>query len=140
MKRTDLIINQTRRAVIVSLSAVIMSLLAVNHDASAADGGRITTSVELKHVQPLLRRVARLTEKGFGRAEADRVSAEIRAMPANQPRSWSFQIQYEQGNYPLEVRALLDELGTVDLDFATQGSLTAAVRNEVDTYLNAHNL
>ena len=120
--------------------SVIMSLSVLNCPVLAADAKRITTSVELRHVQPLLRRVASPLQGGFGRGEADKLAAEIRAMPANQPMSWSFNVRYRNAEYLLQVRALLDELGTVDLDFSASGELVSALRSNVDAYLNSHNL
>jgi hypothetical protein len=120
--------------------AAICYVIAAMMPARAADATRITTSVEIKHVQPLLRKVAHLMKQGFTRTEADKVAAEIRAMPAEQPMSWSFQVRFEGVIYPLQIRALLDELGTVDLDFATSPALATALRTDVDAYLNSHNL
>jgi hypothetical protein len=122
------------------LFVVIALLFSVNGAVSAAENARITTSVEIRHVQPLLRKVAHGLEGGFQRAEADRLAAEIRTMPANQSMSWSFTVRYRGVDHPLQVRALLDELGTVDLDFATSAALAPVLRSGVDTYLNAHNL
>ena len=36
------------------------------------------------------------------------------------------------------IRALLDDLGMIDLDFATTPELAPAVRSAVDSYLNGH--
>jgi hypothetical protein len=135
-----LTIRRRRISIIYGLFVVIMSSLVANNPVDAAEAARITTSVELRHVQPLLRRVATPLQSGFGRSEADRVAAEIRKMPANQPVSWTFTVRYRGSEYALEIRALLDELGTVDLDFATSQDLAPVLRIDVDGYLNAHNL
>lgn len=140
MKRLYLTIINPRKATKFLLMASIFFTLSAIIPVLAADEQRITTSVEIKHVQPLLRRVAHLLERGFSRSDADRLAAEIRAMPADQSRSWTFKVSYQHVDHPLEVRALLDELGTVDLDFATSAALGTALRTDVDAYLNAHNL
>jgi hypothetical protein len=123
----------SKKAFLVAIIAVV-SLFATISPVDAAD------SVELRHVQPLLRRVAHRIERGFSRNDADHLAAEIRAMPSEQPMSWSFQVHYQGADHALEVRALLDELGTVDLDFSTSAALAPALRTDVDAYLNAHNL
>ena len=123
-----------------TLMASICIVLSAFVPTSAAEEQRITTSVEIKHVQPLLRRVAKALEQGFSRSDADRVAAEIRAMPADKSRSWTFKVTYQHVEHPLEIRALLDELGTVDLDFSTSAALGKVLRTDVDAYLNAHNL
>ena len=140
MSRWVLTIIGIRKLRILLLSASIMCCFSVIPQLEGAEAARITTSVEIRHVQPLLRRVAHVLQGGFERADADRLAAEIRKMPANQPMSWSFTVHYHGGDHPLQVRALLDELGTVDLDFATSAGLAPVLRNDVDTYLNAHNL
>lgn len=140
MDRTNLTIIRSRNGSIYGLTVAMLWLMAAIVPSRAADATRITTSVEIKHVQPLLRRVAHVMDQGFTRTEADKLAAEIRAMPAEQPKSWSYQVRYEGGMYPLEIRALLDELGTVDLDFATSPALARALRTDLDAYLNSHNL
>ena len=140
MPRFNLTISQFQKSLIMALFSVMTLALSGIRSVEADEAARITTSVEIRHVQPLLRRVAHVLQGGFGRAEADRLAAEIRTMPANQPMSWSFTVRYHGGDHPLQVRALLDELGTVDLDFATSPGLAPALRSDVDAYLNAHNL
>lgn len=140
MASMNLTIISLKKWVSFAAIASIMSVFVTIMPASAADATRITTSVEIKHVQPLLRRVAHLMDQGFTRTEADKLAAEIRAMPAEQPKSWSYQVRYEGAMHPLEIRALLDELGTVDLDFATSPALAPVLRTDLDAYLNSHNL
>jgi hypothetical protein len=140
MKDQYLTIIHPRKAINFLLIASICVALSAIVPVLAADDQRITTSVEIKHVQPLLRRVAHVLEQGFSRSDADRLAAEIRAMPADQSRSWTFKVSYQHVEHPLEVRALLDELGTVDLDFSTSAALGKVLRTDVDAYLNAHNL
>lgn len=140
MSSPDLTIIARRMAAKMWLSASIILLLGSISPSLAADATRITTSVEIKHVQPLLRRVAHLMNQGFSRADADKLAAEIRTMPADVARSWSFEVRYKGSAQPLEIRALLDELGTVDLDFSTSPALAPALRADVDAYLNSHNL
>jgi len=130
----------SRKSAFLAIIASIMLPFAAISVATAADGERITTSLEIRHVQPLLRRITHVLNGGFERADADRLAAEIRAMRSNQPMSWSFTVKYRGAEHPLQVRALLDDLGTVDLDFTTSATLATALRVDIDAYLNAHNL
>jgi hypothetical protein len=100
---------------------------------------RITTSFDVKHADAVLKRVARLFSAGFTRAQADQLAQAIYAMKAELPMSWDFQVTYQGQPHPLQVRALLDDLGMVDLDFATSPQLAPAVRAAVDGYLNSLN-
>jgi hypothetical protein len=100
---------------------------------------RITTSFDVKHADAVLKRVARLFSAGFTRPQADQLAQAIYAMKAEQPMSWEFQVTYQGQAHLLQVRALLDDLGMVDLDFATSPQLAPAVRAAVDGYLNSLN-
>ena len=112
--------------------------LNVATSAQASDTGRVTTSFDVKYAAAVLRQVARLFAGGFDRGAADRVSQEIDLLKADQPRVWQFTVQYQGKPQRLEIRALLDDLGMIDLDFATAPELAPVVRNSVDTYLNGH--
>jgi hypothetical protein len=102
----------------------------------AADPVRVTTSFDVRFSSAVLHQVAHLFGSGFGRAEADRVSQEIDGLKADQPRTWHFEVQYQGKAESLEVRALMDDLGMIDLDFAASPEAARAVRAAVDTYLN----
>ncbi len=112
--------------------------LNVPTSALASDPGRVTTSFDVKYAAAVLRQVARLFAGGFDRSAADRVSHEIDALRADQPKVWQFTVQYQGKPQHLEIRALLDDLGMIDLDFATAPELAPAVRSSVDAYLNGH--
>ncbi len=56
------------------------------------------------------------------------------------PKSWDFTTLYKGSSQPLQVKALLDDLGMVDLDFATTAAVAPQVRAAVDGYLNSRNL
>jgi hypothetical protein len=101
---------------------------------------RITTSFELKHTEAVLKRVAKVFSSGFERAEAEHLAAEIATMPADVPKSWEFTTLYKGSSQPLKVKALVDDLGMVDLDFATTAGVAPLVRAAVDGYLNSRNL
>ena len=45
-------------------------------------------------------------------------------------------MQYKGKAQQLEIRALMDDLGMIDLDFATGSDAAPAVRAAVDGYLN----
>ncbi len=117
-----------------------MMLFALNMPvtANASDPGRVTTSFDVKYASAVLHQVARLFSGGFDRSAADQVSRDIDALKADQPKVWQFTVQYRGKPQPLEIRALLDDLGMIDLDFATSSELAPSVRSSVDSYLNGH--
>ena len=101
---------------------------------------RITTSFDVKHAQAVLRQVAKLMHAGFVRHDAERVAHDIDALPADQTRRWEFLTTYKHQDYPLQIRARLDDFGMLDLDFFCAPSVAAAVRGAVDGYLNSRGL
>jgi hypothetical protein len=103
----------------------------------AADSVRITTSFEAKYTEAVLRQVSRVVAEGFSRADASEVARAIDGMKADQPMTWQFQVSFQGATHPLQMRALLDDLGMVDLDFATTPALAPALRAAVDGYLNS---
>jgi hypothetical protein len=105
-----------------------------------ADTARVTTSFEVRHAESVLRQVAKVVESGFTRSDADRLAREIDRMRPDQPMNWQFQVVYRGVTYALRVQALLDDLGMVDLDFATDAALAPSLRSAVDGYLNSRNL
>jgi hypothetical protein len=102
----------------------------------AAELVRVTTSFDVKYAPAVLRLVARVPTGGFGKGELERISRDIDALRADQPKSWRLTVQYQGQAQPLEIRALLDDLGMIDLDFATTPVLAPAIRTAVDGYLN----
>src|SRR5580704_3918895 len=98
---------------------------------------RITTSFDVKHAQAVLRQVAKLMHAGFVRHDAERVAHDIDSLPADQTRRWEFQATYKHQDYPLQIRARLDDFGMLDLDFFCAPSVAGAVRGAVDGYLNS---
>ncbi len=127
--------NQRRSSVIVTLIGVIMSCFLVQM-ASAADPVRVTTSFDVKYANAVLHQVSRLFTAGFGVAEVNRVDQEIGALKADQPKTWQFTVQFKGKPEPLEIRALMDDLGMIDLDFSASPDAAPAVRAAVDNYLN----
>ncbi|MFT3907252.1 MAG: hypothetical protein QM718_13185 [Steroidobacteraceae bacterium] len=108
--------------------------------ARADDLVRVTSSFELKHAGAVVRQVAKLFSGGLGKGGAEKLTKELNAMPSDLPRTWDYQVQYHGATYPLQVRALLDDLGMLDLDFATAPAVAPAVRGAVDGYLNSRGL
>jgi hypothetical protein len=104
--------------------------------ALAAELVRVTTSFDVKYASAVLRLVARLPTGGFPKGELERISHEIDSLRADQPRAWQLTVHYQGQPQPLEIHALLDDLGMIDLDFATTPALAPAVRKAVDGYLN----
>ena len=101
---------------------------------------RISSSFEAKHAAAVLRQVGKLFGAGFVRKDAERVAAEIDALPAEQSQVWEFNAVQKGRAYALRVRARLDEFGDVDLDFFSAPEIASAVRSAVDRYLNARGL
>jgi hypothetical protein len=101
---------------------------------------RITSSFEVKHAAAVLRQVAKLFHAGFVREDAEQVAGDIEALPADQSRRWEFAVTYKRVNYPLQIRARLDDFGMLDLDFFCAPAVAEAVRTKVDGYLNSRGL
>ena len=104
--------------------------------AHAGDAVRVTTSFDVKHAAGVLRQVGKVFSGGFGQAEVNRVNQDIAAMKPDVPKVWQFNVQYKGKAEPLEIRALMDDLGMIDLDFAAGADSAPAVRAAVDGYLN----
>jgi hypothetical protein len=100
----------------------------------------VTSSFELKYASAVLRQVGKLFSAGFVRSDAEELRKEIDALEADQPKVWRYTVVYRGASYPLQVRAELDDLGMLDLDFFTVPQLAPPVRRAVDGYLNAHGL
>ena len=104
--------------------------------ATAADAVRVTTSFDVKYASAVLRQVTKVFSGGFGPAEASRVDQDINGLKPDVPKVWQFAVQYKGKPQQLEIRALMDDLGMIDLDFATSAEAAPAVRAAVDGYLN----
>jgi hypothetical protein len=115
---------------------VLLSGANFAEQAQAAELVRVTTSFDVKYAPAVLRLVARVPTGGLGKGELERITREIDGLRADQPRSWQLVVQYQGQPQPLEIRALLDDLGMIDLDFATTPALAPAIRTAVDGYLN----
>lgn len=101
---------------------------------------RVSSSFDVKHASAVLKQVGKLFGAGFVRKDAERVAAEIDALPAEQSKIWEFSAVQKGKAYALRVRARLDEFGDVDLDFFSAPEIASAVRSAVDRYLNARGL
>jgi hypothetical protein len=119
-------------------SASIVLLVALSWAAAAATDEltRITSSFEYKYASPVLTRVSRQFSGGFARADVERLVKELQTLPADQPQTWEFQVRYKGQTYPLQIHVLLDDLGTLDMDFSTSPEIAPRVRNAVDSYIN----
>lgn len=89
---------------------------------------RVTVDIELEDCAKTLRRVARLFGSGFGRADAERLAREIEALPTDKAGQWTYQVEQAGAPATLVVRALVDELSMVDLDFLTTPAIAARIR------------
>ncbi len=128
--------NTRRSSVIGVLMAAILCLFLAQR-AWAADPVRVTTSFDAKYAPAVLRLVSRLYTGGFGAAEVSRVELDIAALKADHPKAWHFNVQYQGKTEPLEIRALMDDLGSIDLDFSASPDAAPALRAAVDNYLNS---
>ena len=145
---TPMIPRRLRSPLLIALIALPSAAIIVdqlgNGAAQAAESTnapgltRVTTSFDVRHAAAVLKAASRPLSGGFGRAEAERVSHEIDGLKADQPKVWRFDVQYQGRPQPLEIRALLDDLGMIDLDFATSAELAPVLRSAVDAYLNSH--
>ena len=97
---------------------------------------RITSSLSCRYAGPVLRQVSRQFEGGFTRSDVDRLLEELQALPADHPQTWEFKFATTDSYYPLQIHALLDDLGTLDLDFSTSPGIAPRVRQAVDAYMN----
>jgi hypothetical protein len=111
-----------------------------NPATETADLERVSSRFEVRHADGALRQVSRLFSSGFVRRDADLLAKEIQALPADQTRLWVFNASYKGVIYPLQVRARLDQSGTLELDFFSQPPLAAQVREALDHYRKAHGL
>ena len=128
--------NVRRSSVIGMLMGAIVCVF-LAQTALAAEPVRVTTSFDAKYAPAVLRQVSRLFTGGFGAAEVSRVEQDIAALKADQPKAWQFKVEYKGQSEPLEVRALLDDLGMIDLDFSAGPDAAPALRAAVDNYLNS---
>jgi hypothetical protein len=128
------------------LTAAIMLTMASNFgqwacaDADPANTVRITSSFEYKYTGAVLKKVAKLFKAGFVRSDAEKLLRDIAVLPAEQSKVWDYQVRYKGNLYELEVRVLIDDLGTLDMDFVTAPAVAPAVRDAVDGYLNGRGL
>jgi hypothetical protein len=122
-------------AVIIGFTVAILGQTA-SSPGLAADAVRVTTSFDVKYAAGVLRQVAKLYSSGFGQPEVARVEQDINNLKPDQPQVWQFKVQYKGAPGSLEIRALMDDLGMIDLDFATGADAAPAVRASVDGYLS----
>jgi len=128
--------ERQRSSLIVALTAGFMAVISVQ-GAAAADSVPVTTSFDAKYANAVLHQVSRVFTSGFGPAEANRVNQDINALKADQSKAWQFTVQYRGKTESLEIRAAMDDLGMIDLDFSAGPDAAPAVRAAVDSYLNS---
>ncbi len=109
-------------------------------DSAAAEPTRVTTSFEAEHVGLVIRRVARIFSGGFGRAEAEHVAADIDKLRSDQEAAWDFTAIFNKKPVALHIRAVMDDMAMVDLDFATDPAAAARIRREIDAFSSEHGL
>jgi hypothetical protein len=124
------------RAAKIALIGVILSLSSVTHANDQLV--RVSANFDVRHAAAVLRQVSKLFSSGFERRQADELAHDIDKLKADQPRVWDYQVAWQGTTHPLKIRALLDDLGNVDLDFSTTPDLAPLIRRGVDGYLNSH--
>ena len=121
--------------------AILVTLAAISVDIGVAraagnDPVRVTTSFDVKYASAVLRQVSKVFSAGFGQTEVGRVDQDINGLKPDEPKVWQFSVQYKGKPEALEIRALMDDLGMIDLDFTAGADSAPAVRAAVDGYLN----
>ena len=89
---------------------------------------RVTASVELPQLKPFLQRIAKSCTKGYTRDEANRLAGEINALATEKSGDWEFATVCKGETQTLKVRAMVDELSRVELDFLTSATLATEIR------------
>lgn len=125
-----------RSSLIVTLTAGFVAVISAPF-VSAAESVPITTSFDARYANAVLHQVSRVYTGGFGPVEANRVNQDINALKADQSKVWRFTVQYRGKAESLEIRAAMDDLGMIDLDFSASPDAAPAVRAAVDSYLNS---
>jgi hypothetical protein len=130
--------NPPKLALYVAIVALFGPIIAnmVHRPAAAADAVRVTTSFDVKYAAGVLRQVSKLFGSGFAQPEVSRVEQDINQLKPDVPKVWQFNVQYKGQPEQLEIRALMDDLGMIDLDFAAGADAAPAVRAAVDGYLS----
>ena len=128
--------KKNRSSLIVALTAGFGAILFAQFG-SAGDAVQVTTSFDAKYASGVLHQVTRIFSSGFGPAEANRVNQDINALKADQSKAWQFAVQYRGKSESLEIRAAMDDLGMIDLDFSASPDAAPVVRAAVDSYLNS---
>ena len=136
-KMGTMAVKRARSSAIVTLTGLLLGCF-LAQAAAAADPVRVTTSFDVKYASAVLHQVSRLFSAGFGSAEVNRVDQDIAALKPDHPKAWQFNVQYKGKPESLEIRALLDDLGMIDLDFSASPDAAPALRAAVDSYLNSH--
>ncbi|MEP7314824.1 MAG: hypothetical protein ABI859_19740 [Pseudomonadota bacterium] len=88
----------------------------------------MTASVEMPQLRPFLQRIAKSCSKGYTRDEANRLAGDINALATEKAGTWEFTAVCKGETQSLKVRALVDELSRVELDFLTSATLATEIR------------
>jgi hypothetical protein len=135
-KMLQSLVKSRRSSLIVTLTVGFGAILFAQFG-SAGDSVQVTTSFDAKYANAVLHQVSRLFNGGFGTAEANRVNQDINVLKADQSKAWQFIVHYRGKSESLEIRASMDDLGMIDLDFSASPDAAPAVRAAVDSYLNS---
>ncbi|MEO7774457.1 MAG: hypothetical protein ABIT36_13165 [Steroidobacteraceae bacterium] len=112
--------------------AATLSCLGIAGAVKAGDDVvRVSTRFEMAQVQSLLQGISRLCSAGFTRSEALALARQIDALKTEKAQTWEFSATCKGSPRQLKIRALVDELSGVDLDFSTDPDFAAQIRQVV---------
>lgn len=123
--------NASSRRRVVALLGCAM-LVAGTQTAAAQEAVRVSASIELERVETALKRAARVFSSGFGRREAEAVAQDIDSLPAEGERRWTFEVRVGDRASTMQLRALLDNMSVVDLDFVVSPEVAPKLRKALD--------
>lgn len=119
-----------RRTALAALGCALLTGAA--QPSRAQEPVRVSASIEQERVESALKRASRVFSSGFGRREAEAIAREIDALPAEGERSWTFEVRVGDSTSTLRLRALLDNMSVVDLDFLVAPDVAPKLRKALD--------
>lgn len=102
---------------------------------SAMEG--VGGGVDLEDVEPILRRVAALVERGFSEQDAKSLSSEISAQVVQSKREYRRRVRFSGADIELQVVAFLDDVDAVDIDFITHPALAQLIDKSIAEHMES---
>lgn len=122
--------DRRRRAVLCAAPGALLCAVA-SVVGLAQEAVNVRANIELEGCEALLKKIARLFKSGFDRSEAEALFRAIDALPTEQAGSWRYEVVHDGVASTLAVRATIDELSMVDLDFETTPTVAPLIRRIV---------